>query len=54
VAFLARNPNLSVFLVGFGVFCAALGSYSWLIAGTAGGTILMAVAVYPFLVTRKP
>lgn len=52
--FVARNPNLSVFLVGFAVFSGAVASYSGLLAGLCGGLILMGVGVYPFLIVRKP
>jgi hypothetical protein len=51
--FVAENPNLSVFVLGFAVFCGAIASYSRPLAGAVGGAILMAVAVYPFLMPRK-
>jgi hypothetical protein len=52
-AFIAGNPNLLVFLVGFTVFSWAVGTYSVPLAGMCGGVILMTIAVYPFLIARK-
>jgi ABC-type transport system involved in cytochrome c biogenesis permease component len=52
-AFVAGNPNLSVFLVGFAVFSGALAQYSAVVAGVSAGGILMAVAAYPVIAARK-
>lgn len=51
--FIAENPNFLVFLVGFTVCCASIATYSQALAGLVGGVILMGLAAYPFLTTRK-
>jgi hypothetical protein len=53
IAFVAENPNLSVFLLGFALFCGSLAVYSLAVAGVVSGAILMLAAVYPYLMTRK-
>jgi hypothetical protein len=51
--FLAGNPYLSVFVVGFVTFHAALASYSTAFAGVSGGAILMMASAYPYMKARK-
>jgi hypothetical protein len=52
VVFVARNPNLSVFLLGFGAFEVSIFAWSWQAAGVLGGLILMGIAAYPYLAVR--
>jgi hypothetical protein len=52
--FVAKNPNLSVFALGFFAFSSAMAAYSWQMAGVCAGVILMVVAAAPALMTRKP
>jgi hypothetical protein len=52
VAFVAQNPNLTVFLVGFLVLCGALARYSVTVSGVVGGAILMTIAAYPYVARR--
>lgn len=54
VAFAVGNLNFLTFVVGFGVFSAALAAYSWRLAGVVDGALLMLLAAYPYLVTRTP
>lgn len=53
-AFVTSNPNFLVFLTGFSLFLVSLAQVSPAVAGVSGGLILMAVAVWPFLIARKP
>lgn len=53
VRFVAENPNLTVFLIGFAVFAGALAAYSARLAGVVSGAILMMAAAYPFLKPRE-
>jgi hypothetical protein len=53
--FIAQNPHLTLFVLGFAVFCGSLGQWvSGPVAGVVGGGILMAVAIYPLVMVRKP
>lgn len=51
--FVLGNLNFLTFLVGFGLFSVALAAYSWRLSGVVCGGLLMLIAAYPFLVTRK-
>jgi hypothetical protein len=52
-SFLASNPHLTLFVLGFAVFCGSLAQWvSGPVAGVVGGVIVMTVAVYP-LVTKR-
>lgn len=51
---LAGNPYLLVFLVGFLAFSGSMASYSPRLAGIVCGALLMALAVVPWMKTRKP
>jgi hypothetical protein len=51
--FVVENPHLIVFLLGFVPFCGGLAMISAPWASVAGGLILMGVAVFPFLRSRK-
>ncbi len=52
--FLASNPHLTLFVLGFAVFAGSLAQWvSGPVAGVVGGGILMAVAIYPLVTVRK-
>lgn len=53
VAFTRDNLNFLTFAVGFGVFSTALAAYSWRLAGVIDGALLMLLAVYPYLATKR-
>jgi hypothetical protein len=53
--FTVENPHLTLFVLGFAVFCGSLSRWvSGPVAGVVGGGILMAVAIYPLVMVRKP
>lgn len=43
------NLNFCAFVVGFGVFAVSLAAYSVRLSGVVSGTIVMAIAAYPFV-----
>lgn len=49
---LAANPNACVFAVGLVLVCSSVSVWSRPLAGTIAGVVLMAVAVWPYLVAR--
>ncbi len=52
--FVASNPHLTLFVLGFAVFAGSLAQWvSGPVAGVVGGGILMAVAIYPLVTVRK-
>lgn len=53
IAALAANPNATVFLVGLTVLCASVSRWSRPLAGTILGAVLMLVAVWPFMTTKR-
>lgn len=50
---IALNPHAAVFLAGFVAYCGSMAAISPAFAGVSGGVILMGVAVYPVVVSRK-
>ena len=49
MTWLRANPNATVFVVGLVVLCVSVGAWSRPVAGTILGTVLMAVAAWPFV-----
>jgi len=52
-AFVQQQPNTVLFLAGFVSFVTGIASWSVPVAAVVAGALVMAVAAYPYLRTRK-
>lgn len=53
MTWLRANPNATVFVLGLSVVCASVAQWSGPMAGVLAGSVLMLVAVWPYLWRRR-